>query len=416
MPSVCSPDMPPGPFDPRRNLWPLVGGQSLSLLGDYLAFFFALPVFVRDLTGSAAQLGLLAVFETAAVVLFGFIAGVLIDRVRVRRALVAAELVRATALALLAIAVVSDAGRVWMAFAVAFLVGSMGTVFDTGLESYAPAVLTDDLLVTANSRLSVGRNLAQTLGFVLGGLVLAWGGGVAGAFAFDALTYMASVGGLLLVREIRPRERLAPEPVWPSLRAGISTLWSIPALRWGTFAAAITNFAFAPLAAVMTLFASEELGIVGDASLGYFFAGFSLIGALGVALAPRLIRLIGLGRSVIAGGMLFGAGAVGAGLTGSWPAVVPFGVAMAGVSINQVAFVTLRQRLSPPERLGRVVAASRTIAWGGIPAGAALGGWIGDSVGLRPLFIGGGLAIALVAALLILGPLGRTQPRPDSAP
>jgi len=128
VPSVCSPDMPPGPFDPRRNLWPLVGGQSLSLLGDYLAFFFALPVFVRDLTGSAAQLGLLAVFETAAVVLFGFIAGVLIDRVRVRRALVAAELVRATALALLAIAVVSDAGRVWMAFAVAFLVGSMGTV------------------------------------------------------------------------------------------------------------------------------------------------------------------------------------------------------------------------------------------------------------------------------------------------
>ena len=107
---------------------------------------------------------------------------------------------------------------------------------------------------------------------------------------------------------------------------------------------------------------------------------------------------------------------MGAGLTGSWPAVVPFGVAMAGVSINQVAFVTLRQRLSPPERLGRVVAASRTIAWGGIPAGAALGGWIGDSVGLRPLFIGGGLAIALVAALLILGPLGRTQPRPDSAP
>jgi len=85
VPSVCSPDMPPGPFDPRRNLWPLVGGQSLSLLGDYLAFFFALPVFVRDLTGSAAQLGLLAVFETAAVVLFGFIAGVLIDRVRVRR-------------------------------------------------------------------------------------------------------------------------------------------------------------------------------------------------------------------------------------------------------------------------------------------------------------------------------------------
>jgi len=401
--------MAPRPVDPRRNLWPLVGGQSLSLLGDYLAFFFALPVFVRDITGSATQLGLLAVSETLAVVLFGLVAGVLIDRVRIRPALVAAELVRAAALALLALAVITEVGRAWMAFAVAFLVGSMGTIFDTGLESYAPALLSDDLLVTANSRLSLGRNLAQTLGFVLGGFVLAWGGGVAGAFAFDGATYLVSVGSLLLVREFRPRERSAPDRVWRSLRTGVATLWSIPALRWGTVAAALTNFAFAPLAAVMTLFAASELGITGDASLGYFFAGFSLIGAAGVALAPRLIRSVGLGRSVIVGGLLFGAGAIAAGLTPSWLAVFPFGAAMAGVSVNQVAFVTLRQRLAPPDRLGRVVAASRTIAWGGIPAGAALGGWVGEEVGLRPLFVGGGVAIALVAALLILGPLWRGE-------
>jgi MFS family permease len=404
---VSSPAMARPPADPRRNLWPLVGGQSLSLLGDYLAFFFALPVFVRDITGSAAQLGLLAVSETAAVLAFGLMAGVLVDRVRIRRALIAAEMVRAAALALLALAVFTDVGRAWMAFGVAFLVGSMGTVFDTGLESYAPAVLTDHLLVTANSRLSVGRNLAQTLGFVLGGVILASGGGVAAAFGFDALTYLASIIGLLLLREVHPRERAAPDRLRSSLRVGLTTLWAIPAVRWGTIAAALTNFAFAPLAAVMTLYASSELGITSDASLGYFFAGFSLIGAAGVAFAPRVVAAFGLGRSVIAGGMLFGVGAIGAGLTPSWLAVFPFGIAMAGVSVNQVAFVTLRQRLTPPDRLGRVVAASRTIAWGGIPAGAALGGWIGEIVGLRPLFVGGGVAISVVAALLILGPLWR---------
>jgi MFS family permease len=393
---------------PRRNLWPLVGGQSLSLLGDYLAFFFALPVFVRDVTGSAAQLGLLGLFETLAVLLFGLMAGVLIDRVRIRFALVVSELVRAAALGLLALAVAVDAGHVWMAFAVAFLVGAMGTLFDSGLESYAPALLTDDLLVVANSRLSIGRNLAQTLGFVLGGFVLAWGGGIAAAFAFDAITYLASIVGLLLVREVRARERAEPEPVLPALSAGITTLWSIPALRWGTLAAASINFAFAPLAAVMTLFASKELGITSDASLGWFFAAFSLIGAVGVALAPRLVRTLGLGRSVVIGGLLFGAGAIGAGFTPSWPAALPFGIAMAGVSLSQVAFVTLRQTLTPPARLGRVVAASRTISWGGIPVGAAVGGWLGDVIGLRPLFVGGGIAIAAIAALLILGPLWRS--------
>jgi len=402
--------------NPRRNLWPLIGGQSLSLLGDYLAFFFALPVFVRDVTGSAAQLGLLGLFETLAVLLFGLIAGVLIDRARMRLALVASELVRAAALGLMALAVAVDAGYVWMAFAVAFLVGAMGTLFDSGLESYSPALLTDDLLVLANSRLSIGRNLAQTLGFVLGGFVLASGGGVAAALAFDAVTYLASVVGLLLVREVRARERAEPEPVLPALSAGIKTLWSIPALRWGTLAAAAINFAFAPLAAVMTLFASKDLGIVSDASLGWFFAAFSLIGAIGVALAPRMVRRIGLGRSVVVGGLLFGAGAIAAGLTPSWQAALPFGIAMAGVSLSQVAFVTLRQTLTPPARLGRVVAASRTISWAGIPVGAALGGWLGDVVGLRPLFVGGGIAIAAIAALLILGPLwGSTASAGDGA-
>ncbi len=394
---------------PRRNLAPLIGGQSLSLLGDYLAFFFALPVFVRDVTGSAAQLGLLGVFETVAVLLFGLVAGVLIDRVRIKLALVAAELVRAAALGLLALAVAMDAGHVWMAFAVAFLVGAMGTLFDSGLESYAPALLTDDLLVVANSRLSIGRSLAQTLGFVLGGFVLAWGGGVAAAFGFDAITYLVSVIGLLFVHEVRARERAEPEPVGRALAAGVRTLWSIPALRWGTLAAASINLAFAPLAAVMTLFASQDLGITNDAALGWFFAGFSVIGAAGVALAPRVVAAAGLGRSVVLGGLLFGAGAIGAGFTPSWPAAFPFGIAMAGVSVSQVAFVTLRQTLTPPALLGRVVAASRTISWAGIPVGAAVGGVLGDAIGLRPLFVGGGVAIAGVAALLILGPLWRAE-------
>jgi MFS family permease len=397
----------------RRNIWPLVISQSVSQLGDYLALFFALPVFVRDATGSAAQLGLLAMFETVAVLLFGFIAGVLVDRIRVRRALVTADLIRAAAFGLLAIAVVADAGTVWMAFGVAFLVGSMATVFDTGLESYVPTVLTDSLLVVANSRLQVGRNLAQTLGFVAGGLVLAGGGGLAAAFAFDAATYVVSVAGILLLREVRPRPVVVLEPVMPALVTGLRALWGSAPLRWATASAFAINLCFAPLAAVMTLYAQQDLGIDSDLALGFFFAAFSAIGAAGVALAPRLIAVIGLGRAVIAGAALFGAGAAASGLSNGAVTVVTFGLAMAGVSINQVSFVTLRQRLTPPDRLGRVVAASRTISFAGIPLGAVLGGALGQTIGLRPLFVGGGLLIAATASFLVAGPLWTV--RADSA-
>lgn len=384
-------------------------GQGVSYLGDYLAFFLALPVFVRDRTGSAGSLGLLAASETAAVFLFGLLAGVLLDRVRIRRAVVFADLARAAAFGLLALAVVGDVEATWMAFAVAFVIGSMGTVFDTGLQSYMPAVMEDSDLPGANGGVESARNLAMTLGFLLGGIVLAWGDGLALAFAIDGLTYLVSVIAVLALRETRPRAVRVPEPVGAALVVGLRTLWQIGRLRWATAAAVITNTAFAPLAAVLTLYAQIDLGITDDRLLGVFFAVFSAIAAIGGILAGRIIRLVGMGRSVVLGGAIFGLGAMGAGVASGWWAVIPFGVATGGVAINQAAFVTLRQRITPEPVMGRVIAASRTIAWIGIPIGASLGGVLGDAIGLRPLFVGGGLTILLTAAILAAGPLGRSD-------
>jgi len=409
------------PVHPRRNLWPLVGGQSISLFGDYLAFWLVLPVFVRDATGSATQLGLLGAIETVAILGFGFVAGVLLDRVRIRRALVLADLARMVVFILIAVAAAADAGEVWMAFGVAFVVGSMSTIFDSGLESYMPTVLPDDMLVRANTAIWISRNLAQTAGFVVAGFLLTTSSGFALAFGLDALTYAVSIVGLLLLREVRPREVVSVEPMLPAIRSGLRALWASPPLRWATGAAALTNMAFAPLAAVMTLYAEAELGIDSDQALGIFFAGFSAIGAVGVMLAPRIVRRVGLGRSVVAGGFVFGGGAMAAGLvSGPW-AVIPFGIAMTGVSLVQVAFVTLRQRLTSAEVRGRVIAASRTIAYAGLPIGTILGGWIGDGIGLRQLFVGSGILISAIAAVLILGPLWQehgpgAEPPPEAPP
>ena len=394
----------------RRNLWPLVLGQSVSLLGDYLGFFLALPVFVRDASdGSATALGLLGTFETIAVLGFGLIAGLVIDRTLVRRAMVLADLARAAAFGLLAVAVALDAAEVWMAFGVAFLVGSLGTLFDTGLEGIMPTMLTDDLLVTANARLQIGRNLAQTGGFIIGGVLLATTGGIAAALTLDSATYLVSAIAILLLREIRPRPEPMREPVLASLASGLRTLWELRLVRWATIAAMLVNLAFAPLAAVIPIYVPEELGVEGTASLGLFFAGFAIIGAAGVALSSRIVRFVGLGRTVVLGTVLLGAGAAGVGFAHGWIGIVPFGIAAAGVSLSQVAFVTMRQRLTPRDRLGRVIAASRTIAWGAIPVGLMIGTPIADAIGLRALFGAGGLMIVGVTAVLLFSPLWRGQ-------
>ena len=81
----------------QRNVVPIVGGQAVSLFGDYIAFF-TLPYFMLALTGNALDLGLAAAAETLPMLLFGLAAGVFLDRRRrLGRTLIAVDLVRAGA-------------------------------------------------------------------------------------------------------------------------------------------------------------------------------------------------------------------------------------------------------------------------------------------------------------------------------
>ena len=62
--------------------------------------------------------------------------------------------------------------------------------------------------------------------------------------------------------------------------------------------------------------------------------------------------------------------------------------------------MTLRQTLIPDRLLGRVNSAYRLVAWGTMPVGAALGGFLASVFGLAsPFLIGGivGLVMAVVA-------------------
>jgi hypothetical protein len=79
------------------------------------------------------------------------------------------------------------------------------------------------------------------------------------------------------------------------------------------------------------------------------------------------------------------------------------------VSIIVVCWFTERQRIVPPSAIGRVVSASRAIAYAAVPLGAVLGGWLaGRPDPLRLLF---GVAAALQSVVFLgtaLSPVART--------
>jgi MFS family permease len=394
----------------RRNTRWILAGQAVSLLGDYIAVL-ALPLFVLELTGSALDLGLTTAFETLPTLLFGFAVGVVLDRVPLRRALVVADLGRAAAFGALAVAAASGAAAPWMVFAVAFLVGSLAVGFDSGLQAWLPSLVPGEALVAVNSRIQLIRTAAWSVGPPLAGFLAGGPGGFGAAFGIDAVTFLVSAGFILALAEITTRPRAEREPWLPSFLTGIRYLVREPRLRPATLGATAANTLFVPMEALLVLFATEALDISDPALIGWFFAGHSILGALGVVAAPRIAGRIGLGPTFVLGLVMLGGGFLSLTLASDAVAAlspvasvvvaaIPAGVSVAGVSFTNVAFSTLRQQIPPPELLGRVIAATRTFAWAGLPLGAALGGLLGERVGAEAVYITASFSIICVGALL----------------
>lgn len=381
----------------------------MSLFGDYIAFF-TLPYFMLALTGNAVDLGLTAAAETLPMLLFGLAAGVFLDRRRrLGMTLIGVDLVRAGAFGVLAVAASNDWASPPVIFAVAFVVGSMAVLFDSGLQSWMTTSLLENDLIRANAQLGLARTLTLSVGPLVGGFIVAIAGGFALAFGLNALTFVVSAGLLALVRPISNAPTRRFEPFGRSIRTGVRVLFADRRLRWGTLGGTLTNFVFQPLEALLVLFvATEILGIDSmeqaltdeGFKIGLFFALQAAIGSIGVAFAGRVARRLPLGTMYVLGLTLLGGGFLVVALTRSWIAIIPAGIAITGVTWVNVALVTMRQRLAPPEQMGRVIAASRTFAWAGLPLGAAIGGLLASWFGVVPVYLAGSIGVIVVALVL----------------
>ncbi|MDJ0955003.1 MAG: MFS transporter [Acidimicrobiia bacterium] len=395
----------------RHRARPIVWGQAISLLGDYISYV-TMPLFMVHLTGRGLDLGLTAAAETIPTLLFGFTAGVFLDRFAIKPILVSSDILRATVFFLLALGAATDAALPWMVFLAAFVVGSLATFFNSGLEALLPSVIPEDHLVTVNSHLALARTTAFALGPALGGVLISVGGGFPVAFAVNAITFVISAMFLVGVR-VRNRVRLeAGEPFLVSLRSGVGFLLRHPQLRWVTLGAAIVNLVFAPLEALLPLFIPEYLNadftppgfleflFADEALVGLFIGLQAAVGSALIFMGPRIAKRAHLGRMFVFGLILFGAGFLGMVFSGSFWGFIPAGIGVGGAGFTNIAIVTMRQRLAPPEMLGRVVAASRTISWSLIPLGAAIGGALADWVGILPVYLVGSAGVIVTAAVI----------------
>jgi MFS family permease len=390
-----------------RPFWQLWSASALSNLADGLVKI-ALPLIAVTLTDSPGLVAGVSVAVTLPWLLFALPAGALADRVDRRIAMVTADVVRSAAVAILAVVMVlgleSSSAAIWVLYALALLLGTAETVFDTSAQSILPQVVPRDRLPRANGRLIAAELTAnEFVGPPLGGVLVA--AGVAAAFATPAALWAAAVGALLLLRGRFSVPRAEPTTLRADVAEGLRYLWRHRLLRTLAAMTGLFNFATNATFAVFVLYAvgpDSAMGLT-EATYGLLFATLALGSLIGALLADPIVRRLGRSRSLFLG-ILGGVGTVGIAAVTTVPLVIATVFIIGGLTnaLWNVVAVSLRQRITPDRILGRINSSYRLVAWGTRPLGAAAGGLLAELFGLPAVF-------AVAAALILATLIGMTQ-------
>ena len=376
----------------NRDFMLLWGGQVTSTLGAMTSHVIY-PLLILALTDSASAAGIAGALRFVPYLVFSLPVGALIDRWDRRRVMILADAGRALAVGSIPAAIALDAITLTHIYAVCLVEGTLFVFFNIALSAALPRVVPRGQLPEATAFNEAGFGVANIVGPPLG-TVLYQAFGRALPFVVDALSYVASLVSLWLIRtpfRAAPRDTAKPD-LGAEIAAGLRWLWSNPLIRSMAFLTSGVNFAFAAMPLVLIVLA-RELG-AGDPEIGILFGIAGAGGIVGSLIGGRIQRSFTFGQVIVATiwieALAFLAFIAMPGFV--WLGVMAGLVSLTGPVYNVVQF-SYRVALIPDELQGRVNSTFRLLAFGFIPLGAALSGVAIEALGVRS-------TVAIIAAWL----------------
>ena len=394
-----------GPFRHRnyRLFW---GGQLVSLAGTWMQSI-AQAWLITELTPDPVWLGVVAAAQFTPVLILGLFGGVIADVLPKRQMLIATQAALMGLAALQALLVATGAISIPLLLLLAVALGSVNAIDMPVRQSFFSEMVPVDEVGRAVAFNSAMFNGARVIGPAIGGVLIGVIG-VAGCFAVNALSFLAVLVALLLMREVelhpaprgaRPRSARA---VATSLAEGLRYVRNTPIIALCVFVIGVIsgvamnfNVIIPPLARLTLQIGAPGLGAL-MAAVGFG----SLAGALTVAALREPRRSM-----IVIGGALLGAFSVAAGVAASSDSVlaVPltalalFGAGFGAISMAATANASI-QTTTPPALRGRVMSVYTTVFAGSTPIGGLATGAVVAALGATgALEVAGALAVAAAA-------------------
>jgi MFS family permease len=394
----------------RSDFWKFWVGETISNFGSSITFF-ALPLLVFKLTGSAVSLGIAFAMFGLPHLFFGLLIGAWADRLDRKRLMIVVDLLSAAALASVPLVSAVGALSIWWIYATAFVLATLGIFFQAAQFAAIPSLVERDELVTANGRIQASFSAATVVGPLAAGALLAFIP-VESLLYIDALTFVVSAVALALIG--RPFN--APrEPARTSIRAdvveGLRYVLRHPVLRNISVMMALINFVGVTVVAQLILFAKQRFAVT-DGELGLLFAADGA-GVVLLSLAAGSLRSrFSFGNVALGALMLSGVATFALAYAPSFLFAVGFSALSSGLgALFNINTGSLRQAIVPNHLLGRIITIAMVLAWSANPLGATIGGYIVERTGdVQTVYAAiGALVFGIALYFRLFSPLGHAE-------
>ncbi|MEO7267870.1 MAG: MFS transporter [Knoellia sp.] len=398
----------------------LYAGFTLSNVGSQLAVV-AIGLQVYDLTRSTASVGIVGLCALVPLVIMGLYGGTLVDHFDRRIVGLTAQSVAFLVSILCALQAWMGNTQVWVLYALVAAWNAAFAVSSPARTSIYPRILRRDQLPAANALSVFAMNASMTVGPLLAGFLVDWGG-FKTAYTVDAIITTAALWGLARLPS------LPPEPADGETVEGGATR-SRPGIRsvldGFSFLATRPNVRMTFIADICAMVLAQPRVLFPAAGAVIFGGGATTVGALSAAAAVggigamffsgRLGSVIHQGRAILISIVGWGAAIAGLGAAmlaagdvltrgqALWVGLVAMAIAGGSDSVSAVFRTTILQSATPDHLRGRLQGVFIVVVAGGPRLGELLGGFVAENVGEGMTAVIGGFAC--VAAIVVLAKL-----------
>jgi predicted MFS family arabinose efflux permease len=403
----------PVPLRRNRDFQLLWGGQAVSLLGSQTSKI-AYPLLVLAMTGSPAKAGIAGFAAMLGYLLFPLPAGGLADRYDRKRIMIGCDAIRLLAVGSIAVAGWAAHITYVQVLVAGFAEGAATVFFGVAQRAALPMLVDPSQRSMAVSQNEARQNAAQLAGPALGGTL--FGLSRAAPFAADALSYLASLVTLPFIKTpMQPASAASAAPAGPAgpalpafrkLRAelgeGLAFTWRQPFLRYSAFFAASVNMLLQVLTLGLIVLARHDGASA--AQIGLIVGCMGAGGLVGAFAAPWVQRRIPAGLTITGCMWTWAVLLVLIVLVRVplWLCPIVTVLGFVGPSWN-VSVQTYRMQITPNELLGRTSSVALQIAWGVIPLGSLLAGFLLQvlSPAAAMTVVAAGMAVTALAATVV---------------